>query len=145
MNTVCGNNKILLLHLEYSQDSSTSISFLERRQGTRKEKLQNVWFGHTQQHGAKILWVTMYQAANDSKERVLLTNFPAQSEIHWNSTDPVWFPQTLKPEPRETVTDHSQTVSICAATNTGCAHACIYIHVSYTKANIFTYKVSITV
>lgn len=73
------NNKNLLLHLEYSQESSTNTSFLERCQGTCEEKLQNVCFRHIQQHCAKILWwVTMYQAANDSKEECCLPTFQSK-------------------------------------------------------------------
>lgn len=52
MNMLFGNNKILLPHLDYRQEST---SFLERCQGTCEEKLQNASFRHIQQHSAKIL------------------------------------------------------------------------------------------
>lgn len=77
----------------------------------------------------------MYQAANDSKEECCLPAFQPKGKY---TEIPLILPdsQALKPEPKEIVTEHSQAVSICAATNIGCAHA--YIYILYKSKSIYT-------
>lgn len=113
---------------------TTAKRFLERCQGTCEEKLQNVWFRHIQQHGAKILrWATMYQAASDSKEECCLPAFQPKGKY---SKIPLILPDSDSETRAQRNSYRPQS---------GCFYLCSYqywmcSYIFYRKANLFTHK-----